>query len=131
MGESKGNLRWLHNLMKAPWSLDAARRQCGDGVHASPLSCSLESPSTQPLARGVPIVLFPPSPGRAGEVGRGILLTNEALGFPSDMGSSGAILGKVGQLSPAPRPSIISLSSVAIQKTTTLPVGAKGHFLGH
>lgn len=103
----------------------------GTGCMSPPLSSSLESPSSQPLACGVPIVHFLPSLGRAGAVGRGILLTNEALGFPSDMGSSGAILGKVGQLSPAPRPSIISLSSVAIQKTTALPVGAKGHFLRH
>ena len=41
MGESKGNFRWLHNLMKAPWSLDTARRQCGDGVRASPLVAAL------------------------------------------------------------------------------------------
>ena len=100
----------------------------GQGACHPPPSSSLESSSSQPLTCGVPTVLFLLSLGRAGAVGRGILLTNAVLGFPSDMGSSGAILGKVGQLSPAPRPSIISLSSAAIQKTTALPVGAKGHF---
>ena len=103
----------------------------GQGACHPPPSSSLESSSSQPLTCGVPTVLFLLSLGRAGAVGRGILLTNAVLGFPSDMGSSGAILGKVGQLSPAPRPSIISLSSAAIQKTTALPVGAKGHFLRH
>ena len=56
-------------------------------------------------------------------------LTKAALGFLSDMGLSGTILGMVGQLSPAPRASIISLSSDVILKTTILPTGAKGHLL--
>lgn len=78
------------------------------------LSSSLEPHSTH-LLSPVPMVLSLPLREQAWAVRGGILLTKAALGFPSDMGSSGTILGKFGQLSPAPRASLISLSSVAIQ----------------
>lgn len=56
-------------------------------------------------------------------------LTKEAFGLPSGMLSTGATLESVGQLSPAPRASITSLSSIAIQITTVLRTRATGHLL--
>lgn len=106
-----------------PRSMSQPGASCGEGVHitSSSLAALWDLKALSSYHVSLQYSLFPCG-DRLGQWDRRSL-TKAALNFPSDMGSSGAILGKVGQLSPAPWTSITSLSSVAIQKTM-LPIGA-------